>query len=137
MAVTVLAAVMMMAAYFLILYAGVGFIQHKRFFSSAPKENLAAIPDHWERFRGAHIVGWALAAAALILFAGALILAAWDGVRNEFGFWLFFARFIAMLYLLEIYDIFFFRLGAALPFGLLSALLSRAEGRYGAAYVRV
>lgn len=108
MAVTLLAAVMMMAAYFLILYAGVGFIQDKRFFSSAPKENLAAIPDRKERFRGAHIVGWALAAAALILFAGALILAAWDGVRNEFGFWLFFARFIAMLYLLEIYDVFFF-----------------------------
>lgn len=34
-----------MAAYFLILYAGVGFIQDKRFFSSAPKENLEAIPD--------------------------------------------------------------------------------------------
>ena len=99
---------MMMAAYFLILYAGVGFIRDKRFFSSAPKENLAAIPDRKERFRGAHIVGWALAAAALILFAGALVLAAWDGVRNEFGFWPFFARFIAMLYLLEIYDIFFF-----------------------------
>lgn len=31
MLVTVLAAVMMMAAYFLILYAGVGFIQDKRF----------------------------------------------------------------------------------------------------------
>ena len=136
MAVTVLATVMMMAAYFLILYAGVGFIQDKRFFSSAPKENLAAIPDRKECFRGAHIVGWALAAAALILFAGALILAAWDGVRNDFRFWTFFARFIAMLYLLEIYDI-FFRLGAAMPFGLLSALLSGTEGRCGAAYVRV
>ena len=99
---------MMMAAYFLILYAGVGFIQDKRFFSSAPKENLAAIPDRRERFRGAHIVGWALAAVALALFAGALALAAWDGVRNDFGFWPSFARFIAMLYLLEIYDILFF-----------------------------
>ena len=36
------------------------------------------------------------------------MLAAWDGVRNNFGFWPFFARFIAMLYLLEIYDILFF-----------------------------
>ena len=70
MLVTVLAAVMMMAAYFLILYAGVGFIQDKRFFSSAPKENLAAIPDRKERFRGAHIVGWVLAAAALLMAAG-------------------------------------------------------------------
>ena len=45
MVITIIAALVMMAAYFLILYAGVGFIQDKRFFSSAPKENLAAIPD--------------------------------------------------------------------------------------------
>lgn len=32
MAITILAAVMMMIAYFLILYAGVAFIQDKRFF---------------------------------------------------------------------------------------------------------
>ena len=43
--ITLLAAVMIMAAYFLILYGGVGFVKDKRFFSSAPKENLAAIPD--------------------------------------------------------------------------------------------
>ena len=47
-----------MAAYFLILYAGVGFIQDKRFFSSAPKENLEAIPDKKERFPGAHVIGY-------------------------------------------------------------------------------
>lgn len=45
MVITLLAALMIMAAYFLVLYGAVGFIQDKRFFSSAPKENLAAIPD--------------------------------------------------------------------------------------------
>ena len=45
MPVTILAAILLMAAYFLVLYGGVGFIQDKRFFSSAPKENLNAIPD--------------------------------------------------------------------------------------------
>ena len=45
MAITILLTLQLMAAYFLILYAGVGFIQDKRFFSSAPKENLDAIPD--------------------------------------------------------------------------------------------
>ena len=55
MPVTILAAILLMAAYFLVLYGGVGFIQDKRFFSSAPKENLDAIPDKKERFRGAHI----------------------------------------------------------------------------------
>ena len=52
MLVTILAAILLMAAYFLVLYGGVGFIQDKRFFSSAPKENLDAIPDKKERFRG-------------------------------------------------------------------------------------
>ena len=43
---------MVFAAYFLLLYAGVGFLQDKRFFGSAPKENLDAIPDRKERFLG-------------------------------------------------------------------------------------
>ena len=108
MAITILAAVMMMIAYFLILYAGVAFIQDKRFFSSAPSENLAAIPDKKERFHGAHSVGWLIAVFAILLFAGALVLAAWDGVKNHFGFFRFFLRFLAMLYMMEIYDIIFF-----------------------------
>ena len=55
-----------MAAYFLVLYGGVGFIQDKRFFSSAPKENLNAIPDKKERFRGAHIIGWIIEGICLL-----------------------------------------------------------------------
>lgn len=108
MKITALATVMLMAAYFLILYAGVGFIQDKRFFGSAPKENLAAIPDRKERFPGAHEVGWCIGAAAILLFAGVFIFGAWDGVRNGFGFGAFFARFFVMLYVMEIYDILFF-----------------------------
>ena len=108
MAVTILASVMIMAAYFLVLYGAVGFIQDKRFFSSAPKENLDAIPDKKEKFPGAHIVGWVIEVIALLLFAGAAVIAAWDGVRNGFGFAGFFVRFIVMLYIMEIYDILFF-----------------------------
>ena len=108
MVITILAALMIMAAYFLILYGAVGFIQDKRFFSSAPKENLDVIPDKKERFPGAHIVGWIIEVAAILLFAGAFVLGAWDGVRNGFRFPRFFARFLTMLYLMEIYDIFFF-----------------------------
>ena len=105
--ITLLAAVMIMAAYFLILYGGVGFVQDKRFFSSAPKENLAAIPDK-ERFRGAHIIGWLIIAVALLTFLGAAALAIGDGIKNDFGFLQFFVRFLVMLYLMEVYDIFFF-----------------------------
>ena len=55
---TTLATLMIFAAYFLLLYGTVGFIQDKRFFASAPKENLAPIPDKKECFPGAHIIGW-------------------------------------------------------------------------------
>lgn len=108
MAITLLSALIIMAAYFLILYAGVAFIQDKRFFSSAPKENLDAIPDKKERFRGAHVIGWIIGILAILMFAGAFVLAAWDGVKNGFGYGRFFARFIAILYVMELYDIAFF-----------------------------
>lgn len=108
MKITVLAILLMMPAYFLVLYGAVGFIQDKRFFGSAPKENLAAIPDKKERFRGAHLIGWLIEAVAILLFAGAAVLSVWDGVRNGFRFWNYFVRFLVMLYCLEIYDILFF-----------------------------
>ena len=108
MKMTVLAALMVMLAYFLMLYGAVGFIQDKRFFSSAPKENLAAIPDKKERFRGAHALGWTIEGVAVALFAAAAVLSVWDGVKNAFGFLGFFSRFLVILYSMEIYDILFF-----------------------------
>lgn len=87
MGMTALAAGMLMAAYFLLLYAGVGLIQEKRFFGSAPKEVFDAVPARKkERFCGARLLGWFVALLAILLFAGAVVLAAWDGVRNGFGF---------------------------------------------------
>ncbi len=108
MLITALSAIIIMAAYFLLLYAAVGFIQDKRLFSSAPKEIVAVIRDKKERFHGAHAIGWLMAGLAVLLFLGAFALGAWDGIRNDFGFIKFFARFLIMLYLMEIYDIFFF-----------------------------
>lgn len=101
---------MIMAAYFLVLYGGVGFIQDNRFFSSAPKENLDAIPDKKERFPGAHIIGWIIEATAILIFIGAAVLCVWDEVKNDFTYWQFFVRFLVMLYCMEIYDILFFDL---------------------------
>lgn len=108
MVITIVATLMVMAAYFLVLYGGVGFIQDKRFFSSDHKDILAVIPDKKERFRGAHIIGWVIAVIAVLLFAGAAVLSIWDGIRNGFTFLKFFARFLVILYCMEIYDILFF-----------------------------
>ena len=95
MKITLLASFLVMAAYFLLLYAGIGLIQEKKFFSSAPREVFAAVPERKaERFRGAHILGWCLAA--------------WDGVRNGFTFGAFFTRYLVILYVMEAYDILFF-----------------------------
>lgn len=85
-----------------------GFHSGQAFFSSAPKENLAAIPDRKERFRGAHVVGWMIEGIAIRLFPAAVALSVWDGVRNDFGFLHFFARFLVMRYAVEVYDILFF-----------------------------
>ena len=135
--ITLLAAVMIMAAYFLILYGGVGFVQDKRFFSSAPKENLAAIPDTKERFQGAHIIGWLIIAVALLTFLGAAALAIGDGIKNDFGFLQFFVRFLVMLYLMEVYDIFFFDWVLLCHSISFPPLLSGAERHRRAAYVRI
>ena len=108
MKITILATLLVFLAYFLLLYGAVSFIQDKRFFASAPQENLAAIPDRKERFRGAHVLGWVIEGLAVLLFLGAAALAVWDGVRNQFGFGAFFARFLFMLYAMEVYDIAFF-----------------------------
>lgn len=108
MIVTILLALMMMLGLFLMLWSGVGFIQDKRFFSSAPKEVCAAVQPKPERFRAMHALGWGLAALSLLLMGGALFLGEWNGIRNDFGFWQFFFRFLIMLWGLEAFDILFF-----------------------------
>ena len=84
MAITMLGTLLLMLAYFLILYAGVGFIQDKKFFGSAPKEILDAVPDRKERFKGAHVIGWIIISIAFFLYPAAFGIGAWDGIRNGF-----------------------------------------------------
>ena len=109
MLITILLSLMMMAGLFLMLWSGVGFIQDKKFFSSAPKEAIEVTPDYVpERFKGQHAVGYVMAALSLVLMGGAVILGAWDGIKNEYGFWLFFVRFLVMLLLLKAFDVIFF-----------------------------
>lgn len=100
---------MLMLGYFLMLFGAVAFIQDKRFFSSAPKEIQAVIPEtRPEKFRGQHIVGWLIIALAALLFIGAVLLAATDGIAHHFSFLSLFVRFFIMLYAMELYDILFF-----------------------------
>ncbi len=75
-----------MAGLFLLLWGAVGFVQDKRFFTSAPKEIQEAVLPKPERFKGQHILGWAMLILALAMMVGAVILGALDGIRNDFSF---------------------------------------------------
>lgn len=55
-----------------------------------------------------HAIGWGITGIAILLFLGAALLAIGDGIRNHFSYWQFFARFVILLYGMEIYDILFF-----------------------------
>ncbi|MDO5377947.1 MAG: hypothetical protein Q4G52_06400 [Clostridia bacterium] len=107
-AYTVILSIVMMAGLFLMLWSAVGFIQNKRFFTSAPKAAQEVIQPKDERFRGQHAVGWLLMVLALVLLGGAVIAGAYDGMQKDFGFWQFFIRFAMMLLLLKAFDILFF-----------------------------
>lgn len=109
MLVTILLSIMMMLGLFLLLWGGVGFIQDKRFFSSAPKEALEVTPDHMpERFRGQHVVGYIMVLFAFALMGGAVVLGALDGIKNDYEFVEYFVRFMIMLLGLKAFDVIFF-----------------------------
>ena len=108
MLTTLLLSAVLMAALFLLLYAGVALIQDRRFFSSAPRAVQEAVESKPERFPGQHVLGWALAVIAILLFPAALFLGAWDGVRMGFTFWQFVFRFLMMLVLLKAFDVLVF-----------------------------
>ena len=109
MLLTILLSVMMMAGLFMLLWGGVGFIQDKKFFSSAPKEALEVTPDYMpERFKGQHVLGYLMVIIAFALMGGAVVIGAWNGIKNDFTFWQFFIRFMVMLLGLKAFDVIFF-----------------------------
>lgn len=109
MRLTLLLSVIMMAGLFLLLYAGVGFLRDKKYFTSAPKEIQALLPDYIpERFPGAHAVGWILAVISILLLAGPILYGGYDGIIKGFSFGQFFLRFLIMLESLKGFDVLFF-----------------------------
>ena len=108
MIITLLLSLMLMAGLFLMLLAGVGFIQDIKFFGSAPKEVRDVVKPREERFKGAYAIGWIMAVFSVLLMTVAFIIGAWNGIHNDFGFRQFFIRFIVMELLLKAFDILFF-----------------------------
>lgn len=108
MIITIILSIMLMAGLFLMLWSAVGFIQDKRFFTSAPTAAREVIQPKAARFRGQRAVGWGMMLLALALTAGAIVVGAYDGMKRGFDLWRFFARFSIMQILLKAFDILFF-----------------------------
>ncbi|MCM1047096.1 MAG: hypothetical protein NC433_01565 [Clostridiales bacterium] len=102
--VTILLSLLVIGAITLMLYSAVALVQDKRFFGSAPKDAQELIQLKPERFKGQHLLGWALLIISLLMLIGAAVFAVWDGVQSNFGFRQFFARFLTILYAYKAYD---------------------------------
>ncbi|MBR6408607.1 MAG: hypothetical protein IKS19_08540 [Clostridia bacterium] len=105
MLLTLLLALIFIAAVFGALYAIVGLIQNRKLMTTAPKDIQAAAKDHPERFRGARALGWALGIACLLIMIGVFVYGGYEGIKSGFVFWQFFLRFILILYIWKAFDI--------------------------------
>ncbi len=84
--ITIILSLIMMLGFFLMLWSAVGFIQNKKFFSSAPKAIVEAVEPKEEKFKGQHIVGWILMVLSFVLLIGPVVYGIYDGVTREFGY---------------------------------------------------
>lgn len=107
MGLTFLLLVLIICGVFLMLWAGVAFIQDKKCFTSAPKDVQAAIQPRQERFKGAHALGWFLRVIAAVLVIGSLFWGILDGIHRGCSFGQFFLRFLILLEGYKIWDMVF------------------------------
>ncbi|MBR3251895.1 MAG: hypothetical protein IKF80_09315 [Erysipelotrichaceae bacterium] len=105
MKLTILLAIIFILSVCLLLYAAVALIQDKRFFTTAPEDIQEAALEHPERFPGAHIMGWELAAISLLAMIFVFLYGGYDGIKRGFGFWQLTARFTIILYIWKAFDI--------------------------------
>ena len=109
MLLTIFLAIVVCAAVTMLMISAVAFIQDKKLFSSAPKEAQEAIqPREKELFYGARAIGWTILILSFVMIAGVVIIAIWDGFRNNFTFWQFFVRLLIIFTIYKAYDMIFF-----------------------------
>lgn len=105
MLLTLLLSLILIASIFGALCAAVGLIQNRKLFTTAPKDIQEAAKEHPEQFPGQHVLGWKLAILCVAAAIGTFVYGGFDGIKNDFSFWQFFARFLVMLYLWKAFDI--------------------------------
>mgnify|MGYP000584457502 CR=1 FL=1 len=105
MATTLILSAILMASMFGMIWTETALVQAKKLAATAPKDVQAAIREHPERFPKQHALGWKLLILCAAAFLGAFFYGGWDGIRQGYGFWQFFGRFLTMLYLMKAFDI--------------------------------
>ena len=106
--ITIILSIVVMLGLFLMLIAGVAFIQDKKYFTSAPKDVQDSLLPKEERFKGQHLIGWILMIVSILLIIGSLIYAGYDGIKNDFTYTQFLLRYAVMVLLAKVFDILFF-----------------------------
>ena len=107
MLLTLLLSLVMMIGLFLIILSAVALIQDKKVFSSAPKDIQEAIIPREERFRGARIIGYVVMILAMLSLGVAVLVGAIDGIKNGYSFVQYLIRFLIMVWVYKLFDIFF------------------------------
>ena len=107
---TIILSVIMMLGLFLMLWGAVGFVQDKKFFTSAPKMVYDAVEPKNERFKGQHAVGYIMIIISLVMLVLPIVLGIYDGIKNNFTYFELFFRLVFMTVSLKVFDILFFDL---------------------------
>lgn len=105
MALTIVLALVLMAALFGMIYAIAALIQSKKLMGTAPKDVQAAVQEHPQRFAGAHVLGWILLVFCLALYPLVFLVAARTGQAAGYNFRQHFRRNLSLLYAVKAFDI--------------------------------
>ncbi len=81
--ITIILTLIMCLGYFILLWGAVGFVQNKKFFSSAPKEIKDAVTEKNERFKHQHILGYIMLVLAFILLLSPIGYQIYYSIKND------------------------------------------------------
>lgn len=76
MKVTLILSLILMALFFISLWAAVALEQSKKLFGTAPKDIQAVLLEHEERFPGARLLGRVILIAGVLAFQSVFVYAA-------------------------------------------------------------
>ena len=72
------------------------------------EENKDEPKAYYTHTRQRRTIGWVLLALSVLMIAGALAVAVWDGFRNGFTFLQFFIRLVTIFTVYKLFDMIFF-----------------------------